>query len=214
MEVHAFTFNVFSENTYVLAESGECIIVDPGCSTDEERSELLIFLEERKLKPVMLLNTHGHIDHIPGNAFLHREFGLRPLIHALEVPVMEAAPQFGRMFGMPCEPSPAPERVLEEGELIKLGTEELRCIFTPGHSPGSLSFYSEKSGFVLSGDVLFRGGIGRFDLPGADKNQLKQSLEKLMQLPEETMVWSGHGPETTIGREKRKNPYVLSPDSW
>jgi hydroxyacylglutathione hydrolase len=211
VNVQKFVFNPFYENTYVLYDSTlQCVIIDPGCCTDAERAILTEFIEDKGLTPVKLINTHCHIDHIPGNKFLAEKYNLGLEIHKNEVPVMHGAPEYGSFFGFHCEPSPEPVNFLDEGDIVTFGNTELKVIFTPGHSPGSISFYYEDE-FVISGDVLFRLGVGRFDLPGASGAILFKSItEKLMALPDKVKVFSGHGPETTIGFEREKNPYVKS----
>jgi len=202
------------ENTYVLADdNGDCAIVDPGCNNDKERRELLRTIEANALKPVLLLNTHCHIDHFPGNKFVCETFGLLPQFHELEWDVMNKALDYRFFFGIDCEASPQPEKYLNEGDVVKIGNTTLSVFFTPGHSPGSISFYSPHNSLVIAGDVLFRESVGRYDIPGADGNTLFQSIRtKLMTMPDETVVYSGHGPETTIGHERKHNPFLLYSD--
>lgn len=210
LKVYKHTFNLFSENTYILAdETGECAVIDPGCNNDKERRELIETIDAHGLKPVKLLNTHCHIDHFPGNKFVCDTYGLLPEFHELEWQVMLGALDYQQFFNFPIEPSPRPQHFLNEGDVVKFGNTELKCLFTPGHSVGHLAFYCEKEKAIFSGDVLFYGSIGRFDLPGADGKTLYRSLmDKMMTLPDDVMVYSGHGPKTTIGRERRENPYM------
>lgn len=210
LKIHKLTFNPFSENTYVIAdETNDCAIIDPGCCNDKERAELVKAIEGHGLKPVLLLNTHCHIDHVPGNKFVFEKYGLLPQINELELEIMRRAPQYGELFGFHCEPSPEPQVYLKETDEVKLGNTILKVLFTPGHSPGSISFYSEKDKVVLSGDVLFYRSVGRFDLPESNGKDLYRSLvDKMMKLPAATTVYSGHGPETTIGFEQLNNPYI------
>ena len=210
LKIHKLTFNPFLENTYVIAdETNDCAIIDPGCCNDKERNELVKTIEDHKLKPVLLLNTHCHIDHIPGNKFVFDKYGLSPQIHEKELDILERAPEFGEFFGFHCDPSPKPEIYLNEGDEVRLGNTVLKVLFTSGHSPGSISFYSEKDKLVLSGDVLFYGSVGRFDLPESNGKDLYHTLTaKMMKLPAATTVYSGHGPETTIGFEQLNNPYL------
>lgn len=209
--VAKFTFNPFQENTYVVYdETKECIIFDPGCYTETERNELTDFINKKELKPVRLINTHCHLDHIFGNHFIHTQYQLPLEIHQGELVVLQAVPQVSMMYGIPYpDQSPNPGRFIEVGEMIEFGNSRLKSLFTPGHSPASLSFYCEASKFVIAGDVLFQGSIGRTDLPGGNFDTLIASIKtQLMPLPEEVEVYPGHGPKTTIGYEKRSNPFL------
>lgn len=209
--VVGLTFNPFQENTYlVYDDTGECLIFDPGCFEGYEKEELAGAISKLQLKPVRLINTHCHIDHILGNHFVSEAYQLPLEIHEGELPVLQSAPQVAAMFGMPYpEPSPMPGRYIAEGEIISFGNTTLKALYTPGHSPASLSFYCEKDGFVIAGDVLFRDSIGRTDLPGGNFNTLAQSIKtQLYSLPDEVKVYPGHGPATTIGYERWNNPFV------
>lgn len=210
LKVHKFTFNPFMENTYLLSdETLNCVIIDPGCSNHKEESELLSEIAAYGLKPVHLLNTHCHVDHIPGNKFIYEKYGLLPEIHKEELEVLRLAPEYAQYFGFACEPSPEPMVFLAENDRVKFGNQSLRVLFTPGHSPGSISFYHETEGVIISGDVLFYCSIGRYDLPGADGKVLFETLKnKMLALPDEVRVYAGHGPETTIGFERKNNPFL------
>ncbi len=205
-----FSFNPFSENTYILSdESGECVIIDPGCNISKEEEELKSYIETNNLKPVKLLNTHCHIDHVFGNQFVADTWKLGLEIHRDDLTVLESFPRVCEMYGFPATSQPEPATFLEEGQQIKFGSTTLEILFTPGHSPGSVSFYNEKEKFLISGDVLFQGSIGRTDLPGGSFETLEKSIrEKLYVLPEDVKVYPGHGPHTTIGFEKKNNPFV------
>jgi glyoxylase-like metal-dependent hydrolase (beta-lactamase superfamily II) len=210
-QVQTFEFNPFAENTYVVFDAtGECVIFDPGCYDNEEREQLKIFIEAKKLRPVRLINTHCHLDHVFGNAFVARTWNLGLEIHAGELPVLQRFPQTCQMYGIPfVEASPMPARFIEVGEMIEFGNTRLKTLFTPGHSPASISFYCQKEGFVIAGDVLFYESIGRTDLPGGDMDTLLQSIRnQLFTLPDETLVYPGHGPTTTIRHEKEYNPFL------
>jgi hydroxyacylglutathione hydrolase len=212
-KVIKLTFNPFQENTYIVYDdSGECVIFDPGCYTRPEQQQLEEVLERQQLKPVRLINTHCHLDHIFGNKFVADTYQLPLEIHQGELPVLEAAPQSAMLFGISFpegQLSPAPGRFLEAGESIQFGQTRLDILFTPGHSPASLSFFCEASRFVIAGDVLFYGSIGRTDLPGGDFNTLIQSIEQqLYPLGDDVVVYAGHGPQTSIGYERRHNPFV------
>ena len=210
ISVKAFTFNPVQENTYVLYnERKECCIIDPGCYFEEERNILTQFIETQKLQPVLLLNTHCHLDHIFGNRFVHEKWKLDLHLHPNEQVILQFGPQSGKMYNLPFDNYDGPLQFLTPGKSIFLGEDELKVLFTPGHSPGSVSFYAEKEKFVIGGDVLFQGSIGRTDLPGGDFDTLAESIRKeLYVLPGDVVVYSGHGPETTIGEEKRSNPFV------
>ncbi|MBI1342951.1 MAG: MBL fold metallo-hydrolase [Terrimonas sp.] len=210
LHVKAFTFNPVQENTYVLYnEENSCYIIDPGCYFPEERDELRDFIEKRGLKPIGLLNTHCHLDHVFGNKFVAETWNLELQIHENERQVLEFAPVSGEMWQLPFENYSGKLVIVREGDIIRLGQDALKVLFTPGHSPGSISLYDEKEGFLISGDVLFRESIGRTDLPGGNFATLKESVEtELFALPESTKVYSGHGPVTTIGWEKQHNPFV------
>ncbi|WP_423737130.1 MBL fold metallo-hydrolase [Chitinophaga caseinilytica] len=209
-EIRCFTVNPFQENTYVLInEEKQCIIIDPGFYYQEERDGFLRFMAENELTVARLLNTHCHLDHIFSNRLVQKMFGKGPEIHRLDQVVLDRSPQSGMMYNIPFEPSPEPVGYLEEGDKVTLGDDELEVILTPGHSPGSISFYSAKQHFVIAGDVLFKQSVGRSDFPGGNFETLASSIrEKLYKLPDETVVYSGHGPETTIGFEKVHNPFV------
>ena len=210
LTVKSFTFNPVEENTYVLYnEQKECCIIDPGCYFPEERDRLKTDIEKTGLKLVLLLNTHCHLDHVFGNKFVYDTWGLSLHIHPNEKAVLDFAPQSGQMWQLPFDQYKGPLVYLKEGETIKIGQEILEILFTPGHSPGIVSFYHEAGQFVIGGDVLFNGSIGRTDLPGGDFDTLINSIQtRLFTLPDDTKVYSGHGPVTTTGMEKMNNPYV------
>lgn len=212
LSIKSFEFSPIQENTYVLYnEFNDCLFIDPGCYFDEERNELALFVEKNALKPKMLLNTHCHLDHVFGNKFISEKFDLTLQLHEGEVPVLQFAPTSGLMYNLPFDNYTGSFEFLKEGDVLKLGTDELLVLFTPGHSPASISFYCAAQGFLISGDVLFRQSIGRTDLPGGNYETLITSIkEKLLVLPDETVVYSGHGAPTTIGYEKRNNPYLIN----
>jgi glyoxylase-like metal-dependent hydrolase (beta-lactamase superfamily II) len=210
MQLQHFIFNPFSENTYILWDStNECVIIDPGCHNAAERNLLQQFIDKQQLKPVKLLLTHAHVDHILGNDFIFNTYGLQPEVHIQEASLLQNAPQYGLMFGIRMPPSPPPARWIQDDEIIRFGTTTLRCILVPGHSPGSICFLHTDSDTLISGDVLFEGSIGRTDLPGGDYPTLLRSIHtRLLVLPEKTRVFPGHGNPTTIGVEKRTNPFI------
>jgi len=208
--IKSFCFNLFYENTYVLFdETKQCIIVDPGCFEKAEEETLQQFISSNGLSPVMLVNTHAHIDHVLGNNFVFKTYNLKPVLHRNEIRILEAAPIIGAEWGIAVYPSPLPEKFLDEDDTVSFGNSSLQILFTPGHSPGSICLYSKEQSFIVSGDVLFLESIGRTDLPFGDHETLLQSIrQKLFPLPDETIVYSGHGPETSIGHEKKHNPFV------
>ncbi len=210
MQIKTFYFNDLRECTYVLwDETGECVIVDPGCYTDSEKSRLEKFIGENSLKPVKLLNTHGHFDHIMGNAFVAGRWNIKTYIHPEDKPHLERAVQYSNMFGYNVE-QPSLETVdLSEGDEIKFGNSALKVLETPGHTRGGVSFYSDNDKFIITGDALFAGSIGRTDLPGGDYDQLMESLlKKIIQVGDDFTVYPGHGPVTTIANEKSSNPFL------
>lgn len=210
LTIKRFVFSPLEENTYVVCnENGECCIIDPGCYFGNERNDLKEFIEEAALTPKYLLNTHCHLDHVFGNAFVHTTYKLIPHIHEKEKPLLDNAAALGLMWGLPFHNYRGDIAFLREGDRVRLGNDEFKVLFTPGHSPGSISFYCEAHQFVIAGDVLFRNSIGRYDLPGGDLDTLLLSIrEQLFTLPGETVVYAGHGPTTSIGEEKRNNPFL------
>jgi len=210
LSVKTFTFNPIQENTYVVSnEQGQCCIIDPGCYFPAEKEKLKSEIEKSGLKPELLLNTHCHLDHVFGNKYVHETWGLPLHLHEFEKQVLEFAPQSGELWQMPFENYEGPLIFLKEGTTISLGKDELEIRWAPGHSPGSVAFYNAAANFIIGGDVLFQKSIGRTDLPGGDYDTLIESIEtQFYTLPDETIVYSGHGPETKIGFEKKHNPFI------
>ena len=210
MEVAVFTFNAFAENTYVLFDkTNDCVIVDPGCNSKEEQDLLVGFINSKDLKPVKLVNTHCHIDHILGNAFISEKYGLELIAHRGEIPVLAAGKMTSDMYGIKYDPSPEISSFLNEGELLTFGETSLEVLFTPGHSPASLSFFHPETKQLIAGDVLFDGSIGRTDLPGGDFDTLIANIKnKFFPLGDDVIVYPGHGPSTSIGKEKQLNPFL------
>ncbi len=210
IHIKAFTFSPISENTYVLYNNeGKAIIIDPGCYFPNEQETLKNFLTDNSLTPVYLLNTHCHLDHVFGNKWVHETYGLEPHLHPNEEAMLALAPVSGERWGLPFQNYTGPLHFLNDGDTVLLGETEIQVILAPGHSPGSICFYIPSQGDLMGGDVLFRGSIGRTDLPGGDSETLLNSIrEKLWVLPDETVVYSGHGIKTTIGYEKRNNPFL------
>jgi len=208
--VKTFVFNEFQVNTYVLwDESNECIIVDPGCSNALQQSELTGFIRAQELHPVMLINTHGHIDHIAGDTFVKSTYSIPLAMHEQDCFLLNKALHFAEFFAFHAEQPPAPDKLLKDGDEVRFGNSVLSVIHIPGHSPGSVALYSKENNLVVSGDVLFNGSVGRSDFPGGDHQTLIKGItEKLMKLPRETVVYPGHGPITTIGHEYDTNPFL------
>jgi hydroxyacylglutathione hydrolase len=209
LQVQSFVFNPFQENTFVLFdETKECIIIDPGCSDENENRELKTFIELRKLQVKLLLNTHCHIDHVLGNKFVKDTFKVHLLIPPGEEPVLKAAEVYAPSYGFHLYQHQPADGYLEEGDHLKVGNHTFIVLSVPGHSPGHVGFYSEKNRILIGGDVLFYNSIGRTDLPGGNHDQLIASIHtKLFALPDSVRVYPGHGPETTIGFEKKTNPF-------
>jgi len=210
LKLKTFEFSPIQENTYILYnEFNDCIIIDPGCYFEEEREALATFIEQTGLQPKLLLNTHCHLDHVFGNKFVAEKYGLLLHLHENELPVLQFAPTSGLMYNMPFDNYTGEFVFLQPGEKVSLGKDALEILFTPGHSPASISFFSKEDGFVIAGDVLFKQSIGRTDLPGGNFDTLINSIKtQLFVLPDATIVYSGHGEPTTIGAEKSSNPYL------
>lgn len=211
INIRTFAFNMFQVNTLVLNDdNGDCVIIDPGCQDATEFGKLIQYIKKNELRPVMLINTHCHVDHILGNKFVFEEYGIKPLLHVEELGVLTSANDYSRMLNLPDPESPLPESFLEDEQILKFGTSTLLVIFTPGHSPGHVSLYSEENKFIICGDVLFDGSIGRTDLPGGDYLQLIKSIKtRILPLGDDIKVYSGHGNSTTIGKERKTNQFLL-----
>lgn len=209
MNLKSFTFNDFYENTYILYDqTNECVIIDPGCNTPGEQLALSSFIEEFNLKPKHLINTHCHIDHILGNNFVAKTYGLKLTAHKKESVVLEMGSSTAKMYHIPYDPSPLIEIYIDEGDTVSFGNSTLEVLFTPGHSPASISLLNKEFNILIAGDVLFQGSIGRTDLPGGNFETLTRMIKsKFFMLTDEIVVYPGHGPETTIGIEKRTNPF-------
>jgi hydroxyacylglutathione hydrolase len=210
LQIQCFTFGPFQENTYLLYnEAKKGIIIDPGCFGMEEKKALEAFITNNAIQLERLLLTHGHIDHILGNKFIFDTYGLLPEMHEADVPFIGMQTASALRFGLQTEQSPMPEKLIEAGTEIPFYNDTIKVLYTPGHSKGSISFYVEKQNFIINGDVLFQGSIGRTDLPGGDYNEIIDTIRHILfVLPDETVVYSGHGPATMIGSEKVSNPFL------
>jgi len=209
LQVEVFVFNPFQENTIVLYdETKDCVILDPGCYELDEKTELTEFIRKNGLHVKMLLNTHCHIDHVLGNSFVKETYKTKLFIHRHDEFVLRAVSSYASNYGFPQYDPATPDGYLEDGTDITFGNQKFSILFVPGHAPGHVAFYNDKAKVLIGGDVLFRNSIGRTDLPGGNFDTLIQSIhEKLFTLPDDVTVYPGHGPETTIGFEKKNNPF-------
>ena len=209
--IKSFEFNYFQENTFLLYdETREAVLIDCGCCRKEEEKELTDFILENKLTLKHLLCTHLHVDHVFGNGFIHKTYGLGPEANKLDVEKLPSPDEQAKLFGPRQHVENVPiEKYIVGGEIIKFGTSELQVLTVPGHSPGSVAFYNQKNGFAIVGDALFAGSIGRTDLWGGNQEVLVAAIrDKLLSLPDETIIYPGHGPETRVIDEKFNNPYL------
>lgn len=204
-----FVFNPFQENTYILSdESREAVLIDAGFGNAKEFDQILQYIDKQQLKIVRLINTHGHVDHVLGLNKAATHFGLEPEIHPEETDILQYVVEQGAMFGMIVDKIPAINKFLDENEPVKFGNSTLKVIHVPGHSKGSVAFFSESDQLLITGDVLFKGSIGRTDLPTGDYDVLMKSIEKLVKLGDDVTIFPGHGPASTIGMELKTNPFL------
>ena len=202
-------FNAFQENTYVISdETNECVIVDPGCYDQDEKQELVDYISDNNLTVVKLLNTHCHIDHVLGNDFVKRKYNIKLYVHPTEEFVLNAQKILAPHYGFHAYQEAKPDSYLKEGDEVSFGKLAFAVLFVPGHSPGHIAFYCAREKVVIAGDVLFQGSVGRTDLPGGNHSTLIQSIhQQLFILPDDVTVYPGHGGETSIGIEKKTNPF-------
>ena len=212
MHVKSFTFNPFMTNCYVAHSAGEAVLIDPSCASASEWQQVVDYIEEHDLTVRHLLLTHAHIDHIFGCAFFSERYGQTFKMHAAERSFIAQAENQAQAFGVQIDPPPVPDTFLDEGDTVSFGEVTFDILHTPGHSPGSICYVDADSDQVISGDVLFQGSIGRTEgLPQTSLPQLMESIfEKLIPLGDDTTVYPGHGPATTIGRERRSNPFLTN----
>lgn len=211
MNIKIFEFNPIAENTYVVYdETKECVIIDAGCFFPDEKRQLLDFILDNDLVVKHLLNTHLHFDHVFGNKFILDQFGLKAFANDKDLFLLEVMPAQMRMFGFrDAEEAPEVGSFIKENDTIEFGNQKFIVLEVPGHSPGSVAFYSIEGECVFVGDALFRGSIGRTDLAGGNQSQLIEAIRtRLLTLPPETIVYPGHGPQTSIRDEKRNNPFL------
>ena len=210
MNVAKLTFNPFQENTYVVwDESGECIIIDAGNYSPAEDKAIKEFVTEKGLRPVMAVNTHGHVDHMLGVAEVKKEYGVPFALHAADKFLIDSAATHGQLYGFVVKEVPAAEVELKEGGEVKFGDTVLKVIHTPGHTPGHVCLYEPVNKVLFSGDTLFKESIGRTDLPGGDYGWIMKSIiDKLLPLGEEVTFYPGHGPSSTIGHEMLYNLFI------
>jgi glyoxylase-like metal-dependent hydrolase (beta-lactamase superfamily II) len=210
MTLHRLVFNPYEVNTFIVAATdGQCAIIDPACCSPGEQATLKKFIADKGLRPIWLINTHGHFDHVIGNAFVCQTWPVKTAAHRGDLFLMENAWRQGEIFGFAVEQPPAPTVFFEDGNTVDFGDVSLQIRHIPGHSPGSIVLYSSGQNWVIVGDVMFYGSIGRTDLPGGNFDLLISGIEeKLMTLPPDTVVFTGHGARTSIGRERSHNPYL------
>ncbi|OFX43660.1 MAG: MBL fold hydrolase [Bacteroidetes bacterium GWA2_30_7] len=210
MNIKSLVFNQFQVNTYIVYdETDECIIIDPACYTKHEKETLLQFISDNNLKPVKIIITHCHVDHILGNKFISEKFNIPIQANQSDIPLLNASVEYGSVYGFDVEQSPLISKTIDDNDIIKFGNSSLKAFHVPGHSPGSLCFYNESSKILVSGDVLFDGSIGRTDLPGGNYNELISGIKnKLLVLSDDVKVYPGHGSYTSIGKEKKFNPFL------
>ena len=213
MKVRIFEFNPVAEHTYIAYDdTKECVIIDAGCYFPEEQKQLLNFISDNSLRVKHIINTHLHFDHVFGINLVTRKYGLGLEAHKGDEPLLSQFKEQLQMFGFPDtgEPAPRIEKYLTEDDVISFGNQKLKIYHIPGHSLGSIVFHNEEAKCAFVGDVLFRGSVGRTDLVGGDSHQLITGIKKkLMVLPDETIVYSGHGPASTIGYERENNPFLV-----
>ena len=212
IKIKPFVFNDFAVNSFVIYDetSKECIIVDPGCVRETEQDSLTQFINENQLKPTQLVNTHCHVDHVAGNNFVVDTYNIQVYAHEGDNENLSNTKRAGELYGMKIDSPPKVDHYLNCGDTIKLGNSELLVMHLPGHSKGSIALYAKDEKFVVVGDVLFNGSVGRTDLNGGSLDELMHSIkEVLFKLDEDVTVYTGHGPETNIGNEVRSNPFLL-----
>ena len=210
MEIKTFHFNPIMVNTYILSdETGEAILVDPGNCQVFEDAQIREYVASKNLKIKYLINTHPHIDHIAGNPWCVTEYHPQVLMHEAGMPIYQKAFAYAAAFGLEVENMPAPDRYLQEGDVVTFGNQHLKVLYTPGHCDGSICLYSAENKVVFTGDLIFEHSVGRSDLPTGNEALLLQSIrEKILTLDDEVTILSGHGSPTTVGHERNMNPFL------
>lgn len=211
IKINSFVFNTLQENTYIVwDETNECVIIDPGCSDKSENAELTQFISNNNLKPIHLLNTHCHIDHVLGNAFVKQTYKLKLTIHLAEIETLRSVKLYAGLYGYPNYEETEAEIFVQEGEKIAFGNTFLDILFVPGHAPGHIAFVEKTSKQMFVGDVIFKQSIGRTDLPGGNFKQLENSIRtKIYNFADEYKLYCGHGLKTTIGMEKKMGYFQI-----
>ena len=209
LHVKTFVFNPFSENTYVVYDDSlEAVVIDPGCYEQEEKDHLDNFIKSEKLIVTYLLNTHAHIDHVLGNYHVKEKYKVPFLMHKKDESVLKAVKAYAPNYGFINYTEALPDQFLEEGDEVIFGNSKFSVLFVPGHAPGHIAFYNQKEKILMGGDVLFKRSVGRTDLPGGNHETLINSIhQKLFVLPDDVVVYPGHGDTTTLGEEKTSNPF-------
>jgi hydroxyacylglutathione hydrolase len=210
INIKTFVFNPFQENTYILSDdSKECIIVDSGCYTYDEQKELVDYIESNSLKPKYIVNTHGHVDHVLGNAFVKNQFNIDILGHPEDLPLMQSATKHALMYGLSIDDVPSIDKYINHDDIIEFGNSQLKVIHTPGHSRGGICLYSANDEFIITGDTLFKSSIGRTDLPGGDYDTLIASItDNLLSLNPKIKIYPGHGDPSSLEWEQVNNPFL------
>ncbi len=208
--IKKFIFNFIQVNTFVLNdETKECIIIDPGCYSIAEKSQLMDYINANNLQPIAIVFTHPHIDHVVGAKFVKENFKIPIFAHEKSDSILSQTQTYALTFGFENIENIVPDKYLKHGDLLNFGKNNLSVLYTPGHADGSICLYNKEDGFVITGDVLFAQSIGRSDLPTGNHNVLIESIKThLMTLPDNTDVYPGHGPKTNIGFERKNNPYL------
>lgn len=209
MKIHKFTLNPLQENTYLVTDAANNgVIIDPGCYFQEEKEALKGFIQKENIDLKAIINTHAHLDHIMGIAYIKDQFDVPLYLHKKDEVTLNMGEQSAKLYGLSLfEPSPQPDEWLEEGQELRFGDIAFKVLFGPGHAPGHVAFYNAEEHVLIGGDIIFRGSYGRVDLPGGDFETLKNTINNtIFTLPEKTLIYTGHGPETTVGAEKGSNP--------
>jgi len=210
INIKQFVFNAFSVNTFLIYDDQKnCLLIDPSCNSEKEFQELDAYIQSNQLKLKAILNTHGHMDHLPGVGYFKEKYGVPFYLSQEDEFLIDTALSHAAMFGFQLDQPPHPDKYLKDGDVFEFGNEQIELLKIPGHSPGSIVFYFPEQSILFTGDVLFSGSIGRTDLPGGNYDQLIDGIKtRLLTLDEETLVYPGHGSSSTIAKEKDENPFL------